>query len=162
MCRLLLSIHLVNNDLPYTSIEMASFNPFKSNCKCSLCFLISFIISIIGFVMLFALGPVVKSILANVRRLLTDIDVLCFLSMSYSRRTMNNEDMYTRTICSFVLSLQKLAIIDGRTGHQFWKNPPAIVHRKMYIWHCANPTEVQNGGIPEMIERGPYVYRYVD
>lgn len=31
----------------------------------------------------------------------------------------------------------------------------------MYIWHCTNPTDVQNGAAPEMIERGPYVYRYV-
>jgi hypothetical protein len=29
----------------------------------------------------------------------------------------------------------------------------------MYIWHCTNPIEVQRGGIPELIERGPYVYR---
>jgi hypothetical protein len=53
-----------------------------------------------------------------------------------------------------------LAIIQGREGHEFWKNPPAIIHRKMYIWHCTNPIEVQNGGIPELIERGPYVYQY--
>ncbi|CAF3598565.1 unnamed protein product [Adineta steineri] len=53
----------------------------------------------------------------------------------------------------------KMAIIEGREGHQFWKNPPAEIHRKMYIWHCANPIEVQNGGIPDLIERGPYVYR---
>ncbi len=51
-------------------------------------------------------------------------------------------------------------IIDGREGHRFWKNPPANIHRKMYIWHCTNPIEVQEGAIPELIERGPYVYRY--
>jgi hypothetical protein len=53
-----------------------------------------------------------------------------------------------------------MAIIEGREGHRFWKNPPATIHRKMYIWHCVNPIEVQKGGIPELIERGPYVYRY--
>ncbi len=53
-----------------------------------------------------------------------------------------------------------MAIIEDREGHRFWKNPPAYIHRKMYIWHCANPIEVQRGAIPELIERGPYVYRY--
>ncbi|CAF0936193.1 unnamed protein product [Adineta ricciae] len=53
----------------------------------------------------------------------------------------------------------KMTIVEGREGHRFWKDPPATIHRKMYVWHCANPIEVQNGGIPELIERGPYVYR---
>jgi len=53
----------------------------------------------------------------------------------------------------------KMAIIEGREGHEFWENPPADIHRKMYIWHCTNPIEVQDGAIPELIERGPYVYR---
>jgi len=53
----------------------------------------------------------------------------------------------------------KMAIIEGREGHKFWKDPPADIHRKMYIWHCTNPIEVQNGAAPQMIERGPYVYR---
>lgn len=53
----------------------------------------------------------------------------------------------------------KMTIVEGRTGHQFWKNPPADIHRKMYIWHCVNPTEVQHGGTPQFIEKGPYVYR---
>src|SRR5689334_12047669 len=52
-----------------------------------------------------------------------------------------------------------MAIIQGREGHQFWKNPPANVYRKMYIWHCTNPIEVQKGEIPKLIERGPYFYR---
>jgi len=51
-------------------------------------------------------------------------------------------------------------IIQGREGHRFWKDPPANIHRKMYIWHCVNPIEVQNGEIPEFMEHGPYVYRY--
>jgi hypothetical protein len=54
-----------------------------------------------------------------------------------------------------------MTIIEGQEGHRFWKDPPATIHRKMYIWHCVNHIEVQNGGIPEFIERGPYVYRYV-
>lgn len=53
-----------------------------------------------------------------------------------------------------------MAIVQGREGHRFWKNPPATIHRKMYIWHCANPIAVQDGAIPEFVERGPYVYRY--
>lgn len=54
-----------------------------------------------------------------------------------------------------------MTIIEGREGHRFWKNPPANIHRKMYIWHCTNPIEVQNGVAPELIELGPYVYRYL-
>lgn len=108
----------VQNDLPYTSIEMASFNPWRNNCKCSVCFVASCLFSILGIGLLFALDPLVKKILAN-----------------------------------------KMAIIEGREGHRFWKNPPATIHRKMYVWHCTNPTDVQHGATPEMVERGPYVYR---
>ncbi|CAF2494228.1 unnamed protein product [Rotaria sp. Silwood2] len=108
----------LQNDAPDSSLEMLSFNPCRTNCKCSICFIISVIGLIMGVVMIILLDPLVNKILAN-----------------------------------------KMAIIQGREGHRFWKNPPANIHRKMYIWHCTNPIDVQNGGIPELVERGPYVYR---
>lgn len=108
----------MQSDLLYTSLEMAPFRPMKNNCKCSLCFITSVFVTISGLVLLFALDPIVKKVLAN-----------------------------------------KLAIIEGRQGHEFWKNPPALIHRKMYIWHVANPTDVQEGATPELVEKGPYVYR---
>ncbi|CAF1189538.1 unnamed protein product [Rotaria sordida] len=108
----------VPNDIPNPSLEMSSFKPCRTNRKCSICFIISFIGLIMGLVMLILFDPLVNKILAY-----------------------------------------KMAIIQGREGHRFWKDPPANIHRKMYIWHCTNPIEVQNGGIPELIERGPYVYR---
>lgn len=58
---------LVENDLLDTSIEMPSFNPCRTNCKCSTCFIVSCISFIMGIFMLFALDPLVNEILANVR-----------------------------------------------------------------------------------------------
>jgi hypothetical protein len=108
----------LDEPVPSAVRDMSSFNPCRTNCKCSTCFIVSCISFIMGLVMLCTLDPIVNQILAN-----------------------------------------KLVIVEGREGHQFWKNPPANIHRKMYIWHCTNPIEVQNGKTPEFIERGPYVYR---
>ncbi|CAF1070688.1 unnamed protein product [Rotaria magnacalcarata] len=107
-----------HNDSPDTLSEMSPFKPFRTNCKCSVCFILSFLGLILGIILLVLLDPLVNNILA-----------------------------------------QKMAIVQNREGRRFWQNPPATIHRKMYIWHCTNPIAVKNGAIPELVERGPYVYR---
>ncbi|CAF1358152.1 unnamed protein product [Didymodactylos carnosus] len=37
---------------------------------------------------------------------------------------------------------RKLVIVEGQEGYKFWKDPPANIHRKMYIWHCSNPCKL--------------------
>ncbi|CAF3173289.1 unnamed protein product [Rotaria socialis] len=107
-----------HNGLPDTLSEMSPFKPFRTNYKCSVCFILSFLGLILGIILLVLLDPLVNNILAH-----------------------------------------KMAIVQNREGRRFWQNPPATIHRKMYIWHCTNPIAVQNGAIPELVERGPYVYR---
>jgi len=43
-------------------------------------------------------------------------------------------------------------------AYELWKDPPARIYRKFYLFDLQNPKEVQNGEEkPNFVQRGPYV-----
>jgi hypothetical protein len=47
------------------------------------------------------------------------------------------------------------------TPYEYWKNPPATIVRKYYLYDLVNANEAQKGKKPIFKERGPYAYKYV-
>lgn len=43
-------------------------------------------------------------------------------------------------------------------GSQFFQKPQATSLRSYYFYEVLNPYEIQQGGMPNLKERGPYVY----
>ena len=48
---------------------------------------------------------------------------------------------------------------NGTMGYELWKDPTADIYMQFWVWHLTNPIEVQNGGEPFLVEKGPYTYR---
>ncbi|CAF0832075.1 unnamed protein product, partial [Brachionus calyciflorus] len=53
---------------------------------------------------------------------------------------------------------ENIAIKNGSNGYKFWLDPPAKIHRKMYLFNITNPKDVQKGRRPKLVEMGPYTY----
>lgn len=52
-------------------------------------------------------------------------------------------------------------IQEDSPAYKFWLNPPAKIYRKYYLFNVENPHEIQQGGKPNLTQRGPYTYREV-
>ena len=57
---------------------------------------------------------------------------------------------------------QNIVLEEDSKAFKFWMNPPATVYRKYYFFSVKNENEVVNKGKkPNLMQRGPYVYREV-
>jgi hypothetical protein len=65
---------------------MSSFNPWRTNRKCSICFIITSIIFLMGILMLVLINPLVNKILANVCYL------VCFIFVNLKYISIENGD----------------------------------------------------------------------
>ena len=45
--------------------------------------------------------------------------------------------------------------------YERWVEPPVPAYQKFYFFDIQNPDDVLDGARPKVIERGPYVYRYL-
>ena len=54
---------------------------------------------------------------------------------------------------------KNLVIEPDSVAFNIWKDPPAKIYRKYFLWDVTNPDEVQAGREkPNLVERGPYVF----
>ncbi|XP_022190215.2 sensory neuron membrane protein 2 [Nilaparvata lugens] len=54
---------------------------------------------------------------------------------------------------------QELALRNGTDSWNRWIESPIPIYLKIYIFTVTNPDEVNLGGKPKLIEKGPYVYK---
>ena len=50
---------------------------------------------------------------------------------------------------------------NGSDPLKFYVAPPVRPVTKVYFFNVTNPDEVLEGAIPNLVEVGPYVYKYV-
>ncbi|CAF1009200.1 unnamed protein product, partial [Brachionus calyciflorus] len=53
---------------------------------------------------------------------------------------------------------QSIIIKDGSNGYKFWQDPPAKIHRKIYLFNITNPKDIEKGRRPKLVEMGPYTF----
>lgn len=58
------------------------------------------------------------------------------------------------------LCVQEAVLEPGTTAYENWVSAGATVYRQFWIFEVKNPEQVVNdGAIPQVVERGPYTYR---
>lgn len=61
------------------------------------------------------------------------------------------------SVCTF--GFQVVALRNGSESWDLWENLPIPIRFHVYVFHVNNPKEILEGKMPNVTERGPYVYR---
>lgn len=64
---------------------------------------------------------------------------------------------------TLICILQGVALKNNSDAFDTWKDPPAPIYMSFYLYDVVNSAEVlNNGSKPSLVQRGPYVYKYVE
>lgn len=54
---------------------------------------------------------------------------------------------------------QNTVIVEGTEQFDRWVDIPIPFDFKVYVFNVTNPREIENGGVPNVQEIGPFVYK---
>lgn len=60
---------------------------------------------------------------------------------------------------AWLILLQAVVIANDSMLYDIWQDPPIPIYMQFYMFNLTNPEEVKDGGVPAVLQKGPYTYR---